>query len=406
MGDVRPTLYLLQCAVAFVLLIGCVNVANLMLVRSNIRMKELAIRYSLGAGRGRLAGQLLIEAMALAIIGGVFGVITGMAGVRLLALIGTGELPRGESIQMDGAVLAFSAAVAVLTGLVFGSVPVYHLVRRDLNAVFRSTERTGTTEKRALWTRSALVVCQVSLAFVLLIGSGLLTLSFARLLAVNPGFQSENVQTAEFSLPRVTLQGRCAVAHFRHRTAGAGARHSRSCGGRRKQCPALQRPQQRQRDGDRRLQCSQRRTAARAPLEHDRRGVSARHEDSLARGTLLPRGRYGGIGKGRHCGRVPGAEILSAGQGDRRPRAPRHRGQRLALHRDRHRGQRQERRHGGPGPARRGVLELQADAAEHHARGGEDCGERCAGGGGRAAGTQAGRPRVAAVRREDRCRSA
>ena len=80
MGDVRPTLYLLQCAVAFVLLIDCVNVANLMLVRSNIRMKELAIRYSLGAGRGRLAGQLLIEALALASIGGVFGVLTKMAG--------------------------------------------------------------------------------------------------------------------------------------------------------------------------------------------------------------------------------------------------------------------------------------------------------------------------------------
>src|ERR1017187_2183718 len=183
-GDVRPTLILLQCAVAFVLLIGCVNVANLMLVRSNIRMKELAIRYSLGAGRGRLAGQLLIEAMALASVGGVFGVLTGMG----------------------GAVLAFSAAVAALTGLVFGSVPVYHLARRDLNAVFRSTERTGTTEKRALWTRSALVVCQVSLAFVLLIGSGLLTLSFARLLAVDPGFQAENVLTAEFSLPRARYQ--------------------------------------------------------------------------------------------------------------------------------------------------------------------------------------------------------
>jgi predicted permease len=213
-GDVRPTLYLLQCAVAFVLLIGCVNVANLMLVRSNIRMKELAIRYSLGAGRGRLAGQLLIEAMALAAIGGAFGVVTGMAGVRLLALIGTGELPRGESIHVDGAVLAFSGAVAVLTGLVFGSVPVYHLVRRDLNAVFRSTERTGTTEKRALWTRSALVVCQVSLAFVLLIGSGLLTLSFARLLAVDPGFQSQNVQTAEFSLPRARYKEDAQVRNF------------------------------------------------------------------------------------------------------------------------------------------------------------------------------------------------
>ena len=213
-GDIRPTLYLLQCAVAFVLLIGCVNVANLMLVRSNIRMKELAIRYSLGAGRGRLAGQLLIEAMALASIGGVFGVLTGMAGVRLLALIGASDLPRGAGIQMDGTVLAFSAAVAVLTGLVFGSVPVYHLMRRDLNAVFRSTERTGTTEKRALWTRSALVVCQVSLAFVLLIGSGLLTLSFARLLAVDPGFQARNVQTAQFSLPRARYKEDAQVRNF------------------------------------------------------------------------------------------------------------------------------------------------------------------------------------------------
>jgi predicted permease len=201
-GDVRPTLILLQCAVAFVLLIGCVNVANLMLVRSSIRMKELAIRYSLGAGRARLSIQLLIEAMALAAIGGICGVLTGAAGIRLLELVGTADLPRGTSIAMDGSVLAFSAAIAVLTGLVFGSVPVYHLVRRDLNAVFRSTERTGTTEKRALWTRSALVVCQVSLAFVLLIGSGLLTLSFARLLAVDPGFQAQNIQTAQFSLPR------------------------------------------------------------------------------------------------------------------------------------------------------------------------------------------------------------
>jgi predicted permease len=201
-GDVRPILYLLQCAVAFVLLIGCVNVANLMLVRSNIRMKELAIRYSLGAGRARLSAQLLIESMTLAAIGGLFGLLTGAAGIRLLELVGTGDLPRGAAIQMDSSVLAFSAVVAILTGLVFGSAPVYHLVRRDLNAVFRSTERTGTTEKRALWTRSALVVCQVSLAFVLLIGSGLLTLSFARLLAVDPGFQAQNVQTAQFSLPR------------------------------------------------------------------------------------------------------------------------------------------------------------------------------------------------------------
>jgi predicted permease len=200
--DVRPILYLLECAVAFVLLIGCVNVANLMLVRSNVRMKELAVRHSLGAGRARLARQLLIESLVLAVLGGGFGVLLGTAGVRLLAWLGAATLPRGETIHVNATVLAFTAAIAVVTGLIFGSAPVYHLVRQDLNAVFRSTGRTGTSEKGALWTRSALVVCQVTLAFVLLIGAGLLSLSFARLLRVNPGFVPQNVQTAEFSLPR------------------------------------------------------------------------------------------------------------------------------------------------------------------------------------------------------------
>jgi predicted permease len=201
-ATVKPMLLLLECAVAFVLLIGCVNVANLMLVRSNVRMKELAIRHSLGAGRMRLAMQLLIESLALALLGGTIGVFTGLGGVRLLTAMGADALPRGETIDMNPTVLAFSAAIAVLTGLIFGSAPVYHLIRQDLNSVFRSNERTGTTEKRALWTRSALVVCQVSLAFVLLIGAGLLALSFSRLLDVNPGFTPQNVQTAQISVPR------------------------------------------------------------------------------------------------------------------------------------------------------------------------------------------------------------
>ncbi|HKA01857.1 MAG TPA: ABC transporter permease, partial [Candidatus Solibacter sp.] len=216
-ADVRPMLVLLECAVAFVLLIGCVNVANLMLVRSNVRMKELAIRHSLGAGRTRLAVQLLIESLALALLGGAFGVGTGLAGVRVLSLLGADALPRGETIQMNPTVLLFSAGIAVLTGLIFGSAPVYHLVRQDLNAVFRSNERTGTSEKRALWTRSALVVCQVSLAFVLLIGAGLLTLSFTRLLNVNPGFATENVLSAEFSLPRPRYNDDARVRQFEGR---------------------------------------------------------------------------------------------------------------------------------------------------------------------------------------------
>jgi predicted permease len=200
--DIRPTLYLLQAAVVFVLLIGCVNVANLLLVRSNLRMKELAVRFSLGAGRFRLARQMLTESISLAAGGGILGAITGYAGVKLLVYLGAGSLPRGANIEVNGKVLAFSALVAVLTGLVFGSVPVYNLMRRDLQAIFRGSERGGTAARSAVWTRSALVVCQVSLAFVLLIGSGLLTLSFARLLAIDPGFRPQHVTAAAISIPR------------------------------------------------------------------------------------------------------------------------------------------------------------------------------------------------------------
>jgi predicted permease len=212
--NIKPTLYLLQAAVVLVLLIGCVNVANLMLVRSNIRMKEMAIRHSLGAARGRLARQLLTESITLAGLGGVLGVLLAFAGVRVLAVLGAQDLPRGAAIHIDAAALLFSAAVAGLTGLVFGSVPVYHLVRRDLNVIFRQTGRTGTSERGAVWTRSALVVCQVSLAFVLLIGAGLLTLSFARLLNVSPGFQAQNVDTAMFALPHSRYPDDAHIRNF------------------------------------------------------------------------------------------------------------------------------------------------------------------------------------------------
>ena len=201
--DIRPTLYLLQIAVAAVLLIGCVNLANLMLVRSNVRMKEFAIRYSLGAGRWRVARQLLTESVVLALMGGALGIAVAYGGVRLLSYLGAKDLPRGVNIEIDAGALAFTAAVALITGMVFGGVPLVHVLRRDLNAVFRGSERTGTAAHGAVWIRSALVVCQVAFAFVLLIGAGLLTISFARLLRVDPGFQPENVVTAQVALPRV-----------------------------------------------------------------------------------------------------------------------------------------------------------------------------------------------------------
>jgi predicted permease len=200
--NIRPTLYLLQAAVAFVLLIGCVNVANLLLVRANVRMRELAIRFSLGAGRVRMARQLLTETLTLAALGGLLGVVTGYAGLRALLLLGARELPRGGDIRLSGGVLIFSAGIAVATGVVFGLVPVFHLFRRDLNDIFRGNERAGTGERGAVWTRGALVVCQVSLAFVLLVGAGLLTLSFTRLLNVDPGFKPQHVLSAQISMPK------------------------------------------------------------------------------------------------------------------------------------------------------------------------------------------------------------
>ncbi len=201
-SDVKPTLLLLQGAVVFVLLIGCVNVANLLLVRSSIRMKELAIRFSLGAGRLRLGRQLLTESVLLALAGGVLGLVAAIWGVRLLNRLGADQLPRGETIHIDATVLGVTALAAVITGILFGLVPVIHLFRRNLNHVFRGTERSGTAERPAILARAILVVCQISLAFTLLIGAGLMTFSFRRVLAVDPGFKPDGVLAARVSLPR------------------------------------------------------------------------------------------------------------------------------------------------------------------------------------------------------------
>jgi putative ABC transport system permease protein len=145
----------------------------------------------------------LIESLTLSLAGGAFGIGTGYAAIRLIAWLGAAGLPRHGNLHMDGRVLAFTTMVALLTGLIFGILPVFHLLRRDLNAVFRQTGRTGTAERRSLGTRSALVISQVSLAFVLLTGAGLLSLSFSRLLSVDPGFRPQHVLTAQFSLPLV-----------------------------------------------------------------------------------------------------------------------------------------------------------------------------------------------------------
>ena len=199
--DIRPTLYMLWAGVVFVLLIGCVNIANLMMARSQVRMSELATKLALGAPRIRVARQVLTEAMVLGVVGGGLGIGAGALGIRLLTVIGVDNLPRGGEISLDGTVLLFTVALALGASIVFGIIPVAHVMRSDLSSVFRSESRTGTASKKAVLLRSFLVSGQIGLAFVMLIGAGLMFMSFRAALSVAPGFQPNGVLTASVSLP-------------------------------------------------------------------------------------------------------------------------------------------------------------------------------------------------------------
>jgi putative ABC transport system permease protein len=199
--DIRPPLYLLQWGAALVLLIGCVNVANLLLIRATARTGEMAVRFALGAGRLRVARQLLTESLLLGLVGGGLGLLLAAGGIRALGWFGVGDLPRGGSVGLDSDVLLFALGLSALTGLVFGTIPVLHVFGGRVAALLRQTGRTGSPGKAANRTRAAFVLLQVSLAFVLLIGSGLLLLSFRRVLEVDPGFRPQGVLSAMISLP-------------------------------------------------------------------------------------------------------------------------------------------------------------------------------------------------------------
>jgi predicted permease len=199
--EIRPSLLLLWAGVAFVLLIGCVNIANLMLARSNVRMRELATRLALGADRFRLGRQLLTEAILLGVIGGGLGLLVGYAGIQMLGTMGVNDLPRGADIALDGTALVFTLLLGLGTGILFGSIPLVHVMRSDLNTVFRAESRSGTASRGSVLLRSGLVTGQVAIAFVLLIGAGLMLKSFQAVLNVEPGFEPSGVVAGFFSMP-------------------------------------------------------------------------------------------------------------------------------------------------------------------------------------------------------------
>jgi putative ABC transport system permease protein len=206
-ANVRPMLWMLFGAVGFVLLIACANVASLLLARAASRSREFAVRAALGAARGRLIWQLLVESLMLATLGGALGVLLAAWGLRVIAAASALPLPRAGGIRLDGMVLAFTVAISVATGVLFGLFPSLAASRPDLADVLRES---GAAAGRGSFTRrgglgvsarSLLVVGQVGLSIVLLIGAALLIQSFARLHSVNPGFQPANLLTMKIALP-------------------------------------------------------------------------------------------------------------------------------------------------------------------------------------------------------------
>jgi putative ABC transport system permease protein len=200
-GNVRPTMLTLTAAVGFVLLIACVNLANLLLSRSTARRREMGIRSSLGAGRGRLIRQLLTESVLLGLLGAVFGLILAKVGTSLLVGLSPNILPRAKEIALDTRALAFTGAIAVLTGLLFGLAPAIHMAKTDLMASLREGGRGNAIGFRNNRLRSLLVVGEVALALVLLSGAGLLMRSFYHLQSMDPGFDPHGLLTFRTNLP-------------------------------------------------------------------------------------------------------------------------------------------------------------------------------------------------------------
>jgi putative ABC transport system permease protein len=193
-ADVRPQLVALMGAVVFVLLIACANVANLLLVRASSRERELAVRAAIGGSRWRLVRQLIAESLVLAALGGVVGLWLAQSGIDGLIQLAPAALPRATAVSIDGTVLAFTTMAAFLAALVFGMVPAWKASRPDLMDVLRSSGRlVGTGSTR--WLRNGAVIAEVSLAFVLLVGSGLMIRTFIALQSADPGFDPKNVLT-------------------------------------------------------------------------------------------------------------------------------------------------------------------------------------------------------------------
>jgi predicted permease len=199
--SIRPTLWLMQGGVFFLLLIGAVNLVNLLLIRASGRAKEMAIRQSMGAGRRHVVTQVMTETVLLTMVGGLLGLVLGAWGIRLLEVLGADRLPLGARIAFDGWLASIGLVGAVVLGIVIAVPIAWFNLSSHLAHALQSESRTGTISRAAQRLRHGFIVAQIALAFVLLAGAALLGLSLKKVIAVSPGFQADHVLTGEFTVP-------------------------------------------------------------------------------------------------------------------------------------------------------------------------------------------------------------
>jgi predicted permease len=215
-GNIGSVLWVVMGTIGVVMLIVCTNVANLLLVRADARQQELAIRSALGAGRARIARELLTESLTLGLIGGAAGVGVAYAGLRLLVAIGPANLPRLSEIRLDAFSLAFTLALSVLSGLVFGSIPALKYVRARIPALHGSG-RTASVSRERGRSRNGLVIAQVAMALVLLVSAVLMVRTFEQLRHVDPGFSdASHLETMRIAIPSTLIQDPVMAARIQN----------------------------------------------------------------------------------------------------------------------------------------------------------------------------------------------
>ena len=198
---IRPTLWLMQGGALFLLILGGVNLVNLLLIRASGQMKEMAIRQSMGASRRHVVNHVMVETLLLAVLGGVLGVAVGATGMRLLEVLGADRLPLGAQIAFDGRLAAMGLAAAVVLGIVIAAPIAWFNLHSHPEQALRSESRTASVGRAAQRLRHGFIVAQIALAFVLLASAALLGLSLMKVMAVSPGFRADHVITGQFMLP-------------------------------------------------------------------------------------------------------------------------------------------------------------------------------------------------------------